>query len=228
MLIDIYGYEDGEAIINEFVSIENAYREEMDLNAMDIYFALYDPASEETVEEAYAFLTIYTDPATGEFVMVDLSIGEGGDDGEGIYMALNLGQTAEDSKYFTISTLDDNTEFFYIWGEDETGFNAIVQITDVMEDLHLEAFYNMPDNGMGAFELTAKTGADEVYASADNTITDTDGAWLPTIGETVDIMTAGDAEMEKLTMEGMGMLGKLISACSAASEDFAALISDLM
>ena len=226
---DLYANIDGEAVSNVFASVEYVYYEDMDLNGIDIYVALYDPSVEDVDEGeiGYAFATVYTDPETEEFVMFDISVGAGDEDG--VYAALNLGSEGSDEyKYFTVSTMDDAMEFFVAWGEEGDAFNVIVELTDDNEDVELQAVYAMPDDGEGNLSAVATSGEDEIVLSADITVTDSDGAWLPEIGETVDILTVDEDQINKLTMEAMGVLGKLISACSAASDDFAALMTEMM
>ena len=157
--------------------------------------------------------------------MFDISLGA---EEEGIYAALNLDSDGEAFKYFTVSTLDNATEFYVFWGEDEDGFNVIVELADVNEEIELQAAYIMPDDGKGSIGITASDGVDEFVIAADITVADTDGAWLPEIGETVDILTIDEAQVNALTMEAIGVLGKLMSACSAVSEDFAALMAEMM
>ena len=232
MMYDLYGYVDGEAVTNIFCSAEEVYYEEMDLNGFDVYVAFYDPAIEDVDASVmgYAFLTIYTDPESGEFVMVDLSIGDGQNEDDGIYAALNLGGegSGEAFDYFTISTLDDVAEISVAWGEDEDGYNVVVEMTETEEEFTLQAAYLMPEDGKGNIGIVANTGADEVVLSADITVAETDGAWLPEIGETVDILSVDEAQIEKLTMEAMGVLGQLMSACSAACEDFSEIMAQMM
>ena len=88
--------------------------------------------------------------------------------------------------------------------------------------------YMMDDSGEGSLEAELAAEGESFTLKSDITISDTDGAWLPEIGETVDIMTIDENQLNKLSLEAMGIVGKLISACSAASEDFSVLISEMM
>ena len=228
---DIYLMADGEAVLNVYVSVANVYYEDQDLDGLDIYVALYDPTVEDFDESqlGFVFATVYTDPADGEFVMFDMSIGEGNSNGD-VYMALNLGREgAEDElKYFTVSTMDNSADFTVGWKKVETVFALNINYTDVGEDVSADIMYTMSDNGQGSLQAELAAGADAYTLTADITVSDTDGAWLPVTGETVDIMSIDENQMNKLSLEAMGIAGKLISACSAASEDFSMLISSMM
>ena len=228
---DIYMMADGEAVLNAYISVENVYYEDEDLNGLDIYLALYDPYYEDFDESkiGFAFATVYTDPANGEFVMFDMSVGEGASNGD-VYTALYLGREGDETsnKYFTICTMDDAVAFDVLWGKYEDSFRAQVELADNDQGIGAVLQYEMTDNGQGGFALDCVDGNDEYHITGDITISDTDGAWLPEIGETVDIMTIDEAQMNKLSLEAMGIAGKLISACSAASEDFSQLISSMM
>ena len=74
----------------------------------------------------------------------------------------------------------------------------------------------MLEGGKNVLKAMLSDGVDEFNLSADINISETDGAWLPVIGETVDIMSIDENQMNKLSLEAMGIAGKLISACSAA------------
>lgn len=232
MMMDMYAFLDDEALVNAFVTFETSYYENVDMNGVDIYMALYDPSYENTDEGylGYAFLTIYTDPTTDEFSAVDLIIGDAEDnDDETIYMALKpFCKDDEDVAYFTISTMDDSMRFDIIWSTTDEDFTLLIEATDVEDDASIDIQYWMPNDGYGAIEMSFVDGEEVATFGADVTISDDDGAWLPTIGATVDIITIDDAQLEKLSGEGMMLVSKLISACASANDDFAALIAGLM
>ena len=230
VIYELYLCESGEELINLYLAISTVYDAEEDLNVMDIYVALYDPAIENTDESEIgsALVSVDSDPVTDAFVMFDALIGDGSDDD--IYFALNLGREGEVDvfKYFTISTMDDSEVFTVYWGEIEDVMNVIVEFGETEFGTSIEIAYAMPDDGKGSIEARLIESGYEYNLSADITVADSDGAWLPEIGETVDIMSLDEEQMDKLSVEAMGILGKLISACSAASEDFSTLIAEMM
>lgn len=228
-ILDLYAMESGEATLNAFMTIESEYYDNVGLQGSNIYLALYDPTFED-VDEGYlgfALLTVYTDPITGAFDMVDLSFGDSDDPAEQIYMALSPANTEDDYSYFTISTMDDSLEYYIIWGEAEEGYTVMIEYSDE-DGNELEGVYLMPDDGMGSFYLDASAEGDSGSIYADVTLVDSDDAWLPTIGETVDITTMDDVQGDKLLDEAMTILGELIAGCSATNDDFAAIVSSMM
>jgi len=123
--------------------------------------------------------------------------------------------------------MDDSFDFLVMWGENYGVFNAITRLNDVMTDTELEMDYVYED-GKGLFKLDARSMEDEISISADVTVTEDDGSWLPEIGETVNIAEADENQMNKLAVEGMGLFSRLLSGLAAANEDFAMLLASLM
>lgn len=232
IIMDMYAYMDDEAIINLFCTVEDSYYENADMNGMDIYMALYDPSYDDVDEGylGYAFLTIYTDPETEEFTMVDLMIGDAEDnDDETIYIGLKpFCANDEDVAFFTVSTMDDS-EFFNVgWATTDEDLTVMIDFCSESEDVSMNITYWMPADGCGGIDMSFVSGEEEAYIGAEITISEDDGAWLPEIGETVDIMTIDDAQLEKLTGEAMVVLSKVISACASANSDIAQLMAELM
>ena len=85
-------------------------------------------------------------------------------------------------------------------------------------------------DGVGTLSIGVMDGDESVGGvSATVEVAEDDGAWLPGVADaTVDMLTVDDAQLEKLSMEGMSLLMNALSGLAQANETLGALIGSMM
>ena len=129
----------------------------------------------------------------------DLSVEEDGSETMGFY--LDFGSVNGQDEFYAHLTADGQTFYIDYEGADGVGRLSIGMMGG--------------DQSMGGVSATVEVGED-------------DGAWLPGAADaTVDILTIDEAQLEKLSNEGMMLLMNAMSALSQANESLAEMLGGM-
>ena len=202
--------------------------EDVENSSVDVYGVFSEVDGEET-EEMGSFLATYTE-VDGEFGEFDLAIYEPDsdeaefyfdmcapaaqdeglwefyvnieDDGESVSFYLDFGSVDGQDEFYAHLIADDETLYISYEGADGVGTLNVGMIDGV--------------ESMGGVTATVEGAGD-------------DGAWLPGAADaTVNMLTIDDAQMQKLSSEGMSLLMNAMSGLAQANESLGALIGSMM
>ena len=202
--------------------------EDEENSSVDVYGVFSEVDGEES-EEMGSFLATYTE-VDGEFGEFDLAIYEPDsneaefyfdmcapaaqdeglwefyvnieDDGESVSFYLDFGSVDGQDEFYAHLIADDETLYISYEGADGVGTLNAGMIDGV--------------ESMGGVTATVEVAAD-------------DGAWLPGAADaTVDMLTIDEAQLEKLSNEGMSLLMNAMSGLAQANESLGALIGSMM
>ena len=202
--------------------------EDVENSSVDVYGVFSEVDGEET-EEMGSFLATYTE-VDGEFGEFDLGIYEP-DSNESVFYFDMCAPAAQDEGlwefYVNIEEDGESVSFYLdfgsVDGQDEFYAHLIV------DDETLYISYEGAD-GVGTLNAGMIDGVESMGGvTATVEVAEDDGAWLPgTADATVDMLTIDDAQMQKLSTEGMSLLMNAMSGLAQANESLGALIGSMM
>lgn len=223
--------------VNAFVADENEpetlniyldITEDVENSSVDVYGVFSEVDGEET-EEIASFLATYTE-ADGEFSEFDLGI-YGPDSNESSFYMDVCAPAAQDEGLweFYVSIEDDgeSVTFYLDCGSVDGQDQLYAHLTADEQTLYLDY---VGADGVGTLSIGVMDGDESVGGiSATVEVAEDDGAWLPGAADTtVNMLTVDDAQMEKLSMEGMSLLMNALSGLAQANETLGALIGSMM
>lgn len=217
------GDETEPATLNIYLDITD----DVENGAVEVYGVLSEVDGEET-EEIVSFLATYTE-VDGEFGEFDLGI-YGPDSNEASFYVNVCAPAAQDEGLWEFYvSIEDGTEsvsfyldFGSVDGQDEFYAHLIVD----EETLYIN--YEGAD-GVGVLSAGMIDGEDVYGFSATVEVAADDGAWLPGAADaTVDMLTIDEAQLEKLSNEGMNLLMNAMAGLAQANETMEALIGGMM
>ena len=194
--------------------------------AMDVYVALSEVDSEET-EEIVTLSGTYTE-IDGEFASFEMTINTPDDADNGVYAALYAPSVQGNGLWqFSIGSLDDAASFHVALGTADGTNQFSAQVLSGEQSVYLDY---IGADGVGNLSFGMVEDGERVGdVSAIIEVAADDGAWLPgTADETVNMLTVGEEQMQKLSMEGMSLLMNALSGLSQANESLAAMIGSMM
>ena len=225
--IDLYAME-AEMTEPEMLGVYAVITNDAENGIVDINGYLYTGSEEE--REDIAALTAAFVAIEGEFAAFEMSIYDPSDEDSGFYVALYAPSVQENGLWqFSIGAEDaqEPVGFHFLWGEVEGQTQFSVQVVAGDELVYLE--YAGAD-GVGTVTAGMMEG-DEVTGeiTAIVELAEDDGAWLPGAADgAVDMLTVDEAQLEKLSTEGMNLLMNVLSGLAQANESLGALIGDMM
>lgn len=199
-----------------------------DAETAEFDVALSEADGEET-EEIVSFIGSYS-VVDGEFGEFELGIYEPYSDEALLYVSANAPAAQSEGKWEFYLGVNDGYEtvsfyldFGSVNGQDEFYAHLIAD----GETLYIS--YEGAD-GVGSLRAGMKDGEEILggfYATVE--VAEDDGAWLPgEVGETVDLLTIDDAQIEKVSNEAMILLMNAMSVLAAANETVASLLGSMM
>ena len=211
----------------ETLNIYADITEEPENETVDIYLSLSAVEGEES-EEILSTVATYTE-VNGEFGEFDLgvygpdsneasfyvSVSSPASQAEGLwefYLSIADGSETVDL-YLDFGSVNGQDEFYMHMTAGEQSFYINYEGADGVGRLSLGVMDG--DATVGGVSATVEVGAD-------------DGAWLPGAADaTVDILTIDEAQLEKLSNEGMMLLMNAMSGLSQANESLAQMLGDM-
>ena len=202
--------------------------EDFEYETVEVYVVLSGVDGEEE-EELISFLATYTG-ADGEFSEFDLGI-YGPDSNEASFY-MNVCAPAAQGEglwefYLSIEDDGESMNFYLDFGSVDGQDEFYAHLSADEETLYIN--YEGAD-GVGTLSIGVMDGDESVGGvSATVEVAEDDGAWLPGVADaTVDMLTVDDAQLEKLSMEGMSLLMNALSGLAQANETLGALIGSMM
>lgn len=211
----------------ETLNIYAEITEDVENSAVDVYGVFSEVDGEET-EEMGSFLATYTE-VNGEFGEFDLgvygpdsneasfyvSVSSPASQAEGLwefYLSIADGSETVDF-YLDFGSVNGQDEFYMHMTAGEQTFYINYEGADGVGRLSLGMMDG--DATVGGVSATVEVGAD-------------DGAWLPGAADaTVDILTIDEAQLEKLSNEGMMLMMNAMSGLSQANESLAQMLGGM-
>ena len=202
--------------------------EDFEYETVEVYVVLSGVDGEDE-EELISFLATYTG-ADGEFSEFDLGI-YGPDSNEASFY-MNVCAPAAQGEglwefYLSIEDDGESMNFYLDFGSVDGQDEFYAHLSADEETLYIN--YEGAD-GVGTLSIGVMDGDESVGGvSATVEVAEDDGAWLPGVADaTVDMLTVDDAQLEKLSMEGMSLLMNALSGLAQANETLGALIGSMM
>ena len=129
--------------------------------------------------------------------------------------------------YLSVEDGTESVSFYLDCGSVDGQDQLYAHLTADEETLYIN--YEGAD-GVGTLSIGVMDGDESVGGvSATVEVAEDDGAWLPGVADaTVDMLTVDDAQLEKLSMEGMSLLMNALSGLAQANETLGALIGSMM
>ena len=212
----------------ETLNINLDITEDVENSSVDVYGVFSEVDGEET-EEMGSFLATYTE-VDGEFGEFDLGIYEP-DSNESVFYFDMCAPAAQDEGlwefYVNIEEDGESVSFYLdfgsVDGQDEFYAHLIV------DDETLYISYEGAD-GVGTLNAGMIDGEESMGGvTATVEVAEDDGAWLPGAADSmVNMLTVDEAQMEKLSEEGMNLLMNAMSGLAQANESLGALIGSMM
>ena len=211
----------------ETLNIYAEITEDVENSSVDVHGVFSEVDGEET-EEMGSFLATYTE-VNGEFGEFDLgvygpdsneasfyvSVSSPASQAEGLwefYLSIADGSETVDF-YLDFGSVNGQDEFYMHMTAGEQTFYINYEGADGVGRLSLGMMDG--DATVGGVSATVEVGAD-------------DGAWLPGAADaTVDILTIDEAQLEKLSNEGMMLLMNAMSGLSQANESLAQMLGGM-
>lgn len=202
--------------------------EDVENSSVDVYGVFSEVDGEET-EEMGSFLATYTE-VDGEFGEFDLGI-YGPDSNEASFY-MNVCAPAAQGEglwefYLSIEDDGESMNFYLDFGSVDGQDEFYAHLSADEETLYIN--YEGAD-GVGALSIGMMDGDESAGGiSATVEVAEDDGAWLPGAADsTVDMLTVDEAQLEKLSEEGMNLLMNVLSGLAQANESLGALIGEMM
>ena len=184
---------------------------------------------DEDAREDFGALTATYAEIDGEFAAIELSIYDPADENSGAYLAVYAPSVQENGLWqFSIGTEDaDEPVGFHIAFGNAVGQDQFtLQVVDGEEVVYIDY---LGADGVGTLSAGMLDGEEvmgEISATVE--VADDDGAWLPAVADdVVDMLTIDDAQVEKLTDEGITLLLNALASLSEANESLAAMLEGM-
>lgn len=222
--VDVNGFADGDPEPETLNIYADITADEETAN----FFVMLSGVDGEETEEIFSFTGSYTE-VNGEFGEFELGIYEPNSSEATLYVLVTAPAAQAQGLWEFYMSVNDGYEtvnfyldFGSVDGQDE--FYAHV----ISDDETLYISYEGAD-GVGSLRAGMKDGEESLGGiSATVEVTEDDGAWLPgEIGETVDLLTIDDAQIEKVSNEGLSLAMKAMTVLASANETVAALIASM-
>lgn len=222
--VTAFGADEAEpATLNIYVDVT----EDPENETVDVYLSLSEVEDGESEEILSAHAT-YTE-VNGEFGEFDLRIYEPDSNEASFYVSvsspasqaaglwefyLSIADGSETvNLYLDFGSVNGQDEFYAHLTADGQTFYIDYEGADGVGRLSIGMMGG--DQSMGGVSATVEVGED-------------DGAWLPGAADaTVDILTIDEAQLEKLSNEGMMLLMNAMSALSQANESLAEMLGGM-
>ena len=184
---------------------------------------------DEDAREDFGALTATYAEIDGEFAAIELSIYDPADENSGAYLAVYAPSVQENGLWqFSIGTedADEPVGFHIVFGNADGQDQFTLQVVDGEEVVYIDY---LGADGVGTLSAGMLDGEEvmgEISATVE--VADDDGAWLPAVADdVVDMLTIDDAQVEKLTDEGITLLLNALASLSEANESLAAMLEGM-
>ena len=183
----------------------------------------------EDAREDFGALTASYVEMDGEFAAIELSIYDPADENSGAYLAVYAPSVQENGLWqFSIGTedADEPAGFHIVFGNADGQDQFTLQVVDGEEVVYIDY---LGADGVGTLSAGMMDGEEVVGGiSATVEVAEDDGAWLPAVADdVVDMLTIDDAQMEKLSDEGITLLLNALASLSEANESLAAMLEGM-
>ena len=203
--------------------------EDAENSAVEYYVVLSALDEEDVEDEIVTFVGTYTE-VDGEFGEFDLGI-YGPDSNEASFY-MNVCAPAAQGEglwefYLSIEDDGESVNFYLDFGSVDGQDEFYAHLSADEETLYIN--YEGAD-GVGTLSIGMMDGDESAGGiSATVEVAEDDGAWLPGAADsTVNMLTVDEAQMEKLSTEGMNLLMNVLSGLAQANESLEALIGEMM
>lgn len=189
---------------------------------LDVNICLYDADDAQSDDELDIGLTITLDGETFTGMDGYVLLFEDGAE-KGVYFGV-YSPAVQGSGLWQVSLMsyDETTAVDVAFGKTEELDGVYAAVT--ADGSVLEFYYDAGKAGLSLY-----SGEEYYSASADVTVSDTDGSWLALDGaNAVDALNMTDAQMQSLETELLATLLRLASGLAASNETIAALLGGLM
>ena len=225
----VLGYEgeEDEEVIEHYVSMEVLEGETEGAQEMDIWYALYSDYDDFEEPEFSALAMIYTE--NDEFVGVETLFSV---EDEELYVDV-ISQQTEGGKLWEVSFGNYNEETHFAVGFGPMSATQNCVYLDIYEGEDVITLAYVYEGNYGQVELYTFVDGEEIVMTADVTVSEGDGAWLPAnVTESVDILglvsdlmsEANVAQVEKLNNEAAALLNNVLGTLVQSNESLAALM----
>lgn len=184
---------------------------------------------DEDAREDFGALTASYVEMDGEFAAIELSVYDPADENSGAYLAVYAPSVQENGLWqFSIGTedADEPVGFHIAFGNADGQDQFTLQVVDGEEVVYIDY---LGADGVGTLSAGMMDGEEvmgEISATVE--VADDDGAWLPAVADdVVDMLTIDDAQVEKLTDEGITLLLNALASLSEANESLAAMLEGM-
>ena len=184
---------------------------------------------DEDAREDFGALTASYVEMDGEFAAIELSVYDPADENSGAYLAVYAPSVQENGLWqLSIGTedADEPVGFHIAFGNADGQDQFTLQVVDGEEVVYIDY---LGADGVGTLSAGMLDGEEvmgEISATVE--VADDDGAWLPAVADdVVDMLTIDDAQVEKLTDEGITLLLNALASLSEANESLAAMLEGM-
>ena len=183
----------------------------------------------EDAREDFGALTASYVEMDGEFASIELSVYDPADENSGVYLAVYAPSVQENGLWqFSVGTedADEPAGFHIVFGNADGQDQFTLQVVDGEEVVYIDY---LGADGVGTLSAGMMDGEETVGGiSATVEVAEDDGAWLPAVADdVVDMLTIDDAQMEKLSDEGITLLLNALASLSEANESLAAMLEGM-
>lgn len=225
--IDVNAFVAGETE-PETLNIYVDYTEDMEEETSE-YYVVFSGVDGEEEEELVTLLATYT-KADGEFGEFDLGIYGPYSNESDFYVSVCAPAAQDEGLWeFYVSIENDGDpvncylDFGSMNGQDQFYAHMIA------DEQTLSIDYTGAD-GVGMLSASIMDGEESVGGvNATIELAADDGAWLPgAAAQSVDLLTVDDAQMQKVSSEGMALMLNAMYSLSQANDSLAALMGSMM
>lgn len=225
--IDVNAFVAGETE-PETLNIYVDYTEDMEEETSE-YYVVFSGVDGEEEEELVTLLATYTE-ADGEFGEFDLGIYGPYSNESDFYVSVCAPAAQDEGLWeFYVSIENDGDpvncylDFGSMNGQDQFYAHMIA------DEQTLSIDYTGAD-GVGMLSASIMDGEESVGGvNATIELAADDGAWLPgAAAQSVDLLTIDDAQMQKVSSEGMALMLNAMYSLSQANDSLAALMGSMM
>ena len=184
---------------------------------------------DEDAREDVGALTANYVEIEGEFASIELSVFDPADENSSAYLAVYAPSVQENGLWqFSVGTedADEPAGFHIVFGNADGQDQFNLQVVDGEEIVYIDY---LGADGVGTISAGMMDGEEvmgEISATVE--VAEDDGAWLPAAADdVVNMLTIDDAQMEKLSDEGITLLLNALASLSEANESLAAMLEGM-